>query len=72
MEKMNHICKQEIALQAMTAEEYIRRYTRRCSNALSFRTADGETAYAPWLTPDGAREAVMMRGTRCYSPSATT
>ena len=56
----------------MTAEEYIRRYTRRCSNALSFRTADGETAYAPWLTPDGAREAVMMRGTRCYSPSATT
>ena len=44
----------------MTAEEYIRRYTRRCSNSLSFRTADGETAYAPWLTPDGAREAVMI------------
>ena len=48
----------------MTSEEYIREYTKGCSNELvgGGWSDDGEWSplYQPWLTPDHAREAVRL------------
>ena len=42
------------------AEEFIKDYTRNCSNELDGIYVEGEVYYSPWLTPDQARKAVEI------------
>lgn len=47
----------------MTAEKFIKAYTRRCSNELvSVETKDGKEvrSYHPWMTVEGALQAVGL------------
>lgn len=46
----------------MKAEQFIKDYTRRCSNELIFTTEEDKTCkeYNPWLTPDQALSAVKI------------
>lgn len=44
----------------MTTEEYIKAYTKTCSNQLSFVDGDKRPMFAPWLTPDHARNVAQM------------
>lgn len=44
----------------MTPEEYIKRYTRNCSNKLAYKEDDGKPMYHPWLTPENAEEVAIM------------
>lgn len=47
----------------MTPEEYIKEYTRRCSNELvAVESIDGKevVSYHEWLTPENALEAVRL------------
>lgn len=52
----------------MKAEKFIQDYTRNCSNAIydPYDTDDAITIYAPWLTPDQAREAVEIAREEIY------
>lgn len=42
------------------AEEYIKFYTKNCSNEMLFKNKDGSKLYHPWLTPDDAKCAVEI------------
>lgn len=42
------------------AEEYIKFYTKNCSNEMLFKNKDGSKLYHPWLTPDDAKSAVEI------------
>ena len=45
------------------AEEFIKNYTRNCSNEMAFENKDGSKLYHAWLTPDQARRvAEIARG----------
>ncbi len=44
----------------MTTEEYIKRYTRNCSNKLAYKEDDSKPMYHPWLTPENAEEVAIM------------
>lgn len=50
------------------AEKFINDYTKDCSNAIydPYDTGDAITIYAPWLTPDQAREAVKIAREEIY------
>ena len=42
------------------AEEFIRNYTRNCSNEMALGNKDGSKLYNAWLTPDDAKCAVEI------------
>lgn len=42
-------------------EEYIRDYTRACSNEMDFKE-NGKPTYHPWLTPEHARAVAQIAG----------
>ena len=43
------------------ASDYIRDYTKRCSNAtVGWKDGESEILYHPWLTPDNALAAVEI------------
>lgn len=44
----------------MTPEEYIKSYTRNCSNELAYKGDDGKPMYHPWLTPENVEEVAIM------------
>ena len=43
----------------MTAEEYVKNYTRRCSNETTLRGSYDHT-YEPWLPIDEVLEAIRL------------
>ena len=45
----------------MTSDEYIRKYTKRCSNIVKY----DNPLYVPWLTPDNAKSAVIIGKEEC-------
>lgn len=47
------------------AEEYIKKYTRNCSNKVSYEEGIGDL-YEPWLTPDDALSAVEIAKEEIY------
>ncbi len=55
-----------------SAEEFIRDYTRNCSNEIirnnndSFTNIPKKGEYCPWLTPDQARKAVEIAREEIY------
>lgn len=49
----------------MTSDEYIRRYTKRCSNALKYDSSLNVLYYNPWLTPYNAKSAVIIGKDEC-------
>ena len=43
------------------ASDYIRDYTKRCSNAtVGWKDGESEILYHPWITPDNALAAVEI------------
>ena len=45
----------------MTAVEYIKNYTKGCSNAIvGHNQGESDELYAPWLSPDNALAAVEI------------
>lgn len=44
----------------MATEEYIKAYTKTCSNQPSFVDGDKRPMFAPWLTPDHARNVAQI------------